>query len=573
MQKYYFASVTSTILFVTTISIKTLWTKSSSFIIKRIVVDKLTTTPIRLIHNNYNNIMVTTRQRTALLESHKQTTADHVRNVTTSNTVKPSPASRTKVAVPISSKRTTSKINQKKQQYESKKEAPIASNQDILPSSASKKPKKQLKKNTKKDNGTSDSMDEMKLQEIDGKLVLFSLNDDHHPNANDDDNNDDNLVQATILCRPSKYNRSPYVADIRLHHENRDAIAHVPNLDMGGKCIEGSIVLVKASRDKKTGQKIGSNGTSVKYGTPKCEFITQLLYVDDEKRCSSSSGVVEKNETLLKTDQSSMIVDHSVGSNTIIPPTITYKPVWIGAHPSLGERIAEVWLRNNLIKELSELSGPIIHVQNQIMNPCGSDNIRSDFCITHADGTKRIVEVKTVVDTDYSSYAIPQPKSNDDDNDDEDQKEQKKKKKKPTKAECIFTNDTIPYQRAAIFPWGTTNQKGPNGEAVVSTRAIHHVRELTRIASGELTDDNQTKYKATILFVIVRNDIEYFYPNDKACPSFCKYLKVAYDSGVDVIAKRVSWSNNNDNIDNKYPLGICFHDPQTIPIVWPTSIL
>jgi hypothetical protein len=98
----------------------------------------------------------------------------------------------------------------------------------------------------------------------------------------DDDSND--LVEATIVARPSVRNRSPYVADIMLTKENRIAIAHVPNLDMGGKCIPGAKVLVKHSRDAK-GKLIGPDAVSSKFGTPKCEFITQLLYVDDASRC------------------------------------------------------------------------------------------------------------------------------------------------------------------------------------------------------------------------------------------------------------------------------------------------
>ena len=42
----------------------------------------------------------------------------------------------------------------------------------------------------------------------------------------------------------------------------------------------------------------------------------------------------------------------------------------------------------------------------------------------------------------------------------------------------------LTLQRAGIFPWGGGNQKGPEGEKVVSARAIKHVRELTEIAQG-----------------------------------------------------------------------------------------
>ena len=51
------------------------------------------------------------------------------------------------------------------------------------------------------------------------------------------------LVEAEVLRRPSQRNRSPYVADIRV--AGREAICHVPSLDLGGKCVAGSTILVK----------------------------------------------------------------------------------------------------------------------------------------------------------------------------------------------------------------------------------------------------------------------------------------------------------------------------------------
>ena len=51
------------------------------------------------------------------------------------------------------------------------------------------------------------------------------------------------LVEAEVLRRPSARNRSPYVADIRV--AGREAICHVPSLDLGGKCVAGSTILVK----------------------------------------------------------------------------------------------------------------------------------------------------------------------------------------------------------------------------------------------------------------------------------------------------------------------------------------
>jgi len=182
--------------------------------------------------------------------------------------------------------------------------------------------------------------------------------------------------------------------------------------------------------------------------------------------------------------------------------------------------------------------------------------MRSDFLVTHADGTKRIVEVKTVVDTDYSSSALPPAEIDSNEN----------KKKRKGKPRCVFTSDQTPYTRTAIFPWGNSKQKGPEGEPVVSARAIHHVRQLTRIARGECTDDDgeqQQRYQATVLFVVARGDAQAFRPNHQACPSFARYLKEAADAGVQVLAKRVEFDQQGRCWDD------CSDEQGVLPIEWP----
>ena len=167
---------------------------------------------------------------------------------------------------------------------------------------------------------------------VNGKRLLFSLRDD------------DELLEATLVSRPSKRNKSPYVGDIQVVSKNNNdndgntplqtpnPLVHLPNLDMGGKCRPGVKVLVKPSRDRK-GRKISATATG-KYGTPKCQFSSQLLWVNE-----SAYGQLSDNDN----DK-----DVSVKDNTSISKTL-YPPVWVGAHPSLGERIAEVWLREGLI--------------------------------------------------------------------------------------------------------------------------------------------------------------------------------------------------------------------------------
>merc|ERR1711966_292243 len=98
-----------------------------------------------------------------------------------------------------------------------------------------------------------------------------------------------------------------------------------------------------------------------------------------------------------------------------------------------------------------------------------------------------------------------------------------------------------PYRRAAIFPWGRSAQTGPDGEKVVSARAIKHVDELAALATGTKRAADGARIAAALLFVVVRRDALSFRPNGEACPSFDKHVRAAKEAGVCVLARRVSW--------------------------------
>lgn len=302
----------------------------------------------------------------------------------------------------------------------------------------------------------------------------------------------EDVIVGEMRKRPSRRNRSPYVGDIWLESEQREAIVHLPNLDMGGKCMPGAKLLIKPARDRK-GNLVGKDAVSAKYGTPKCEFIAQLLRYDESD--------------------------------------LGYEKVWIGAHPSLGEKIAEQLVGRNLLGP----SFPKVKSYRREVSKVGGTDMRADFLIEHEDASlrPRILEVKTVVDTDYSTSSVPDRKK------------------------CVFTSDEDPYRRTAIFPWGKKNQKGPDGESVVSARAIKHVRELTRIVG-----DESKEFDCTVLFVVIRHDAKAFRPNVDACPSFARYIREAKDSGVQVLAKQIVWGEETENI------GKCF-EGELLDIIWP----
>eukprot|EP00747_Dinoflagellata_sp_TGD_P024479 gnl/TRDRNA2_/TRDRNA2_130580_c1_seq1.p1 gnl/TRDRNA2_/TRDRNA2_130580_c1~~gnl/TRDRNA2_/TRDRNA2_130580_c1_seq1.p1 ORF type:complete len:507 (-),score=56.74 gnl/TRDRNA2_/TRDRNA2_130580_c1_seq1:67-1587(-) len=283
------------------------------------------------------------------------------------------------------------------------------------------------------------------------------------------------LVPATVIRRPSSRNKSPYVGDVRLD-DGREAIAHMPSLDMGGKCIAGTQVLLKPAVDKK-GQPLGANVLG-KYGTPKCEFILQLIHCREPENA------------------------HLGGC-------------WVSAHPSHGEKIADELLRRGCFE--TELGGHIRHLAREVTGVAGTD-MRCDFLATLTDGRRWVIEIKTVVDTDYHPKTVPQRKG------------------------CVFVGPE-PYERAGIFPWGRAAQTGPDGEKVVSARAIKHVDELSALAAGQRMDE-EGRLHAALIFVVVRNDVLSFRPNVDACASFARHLHSAHTAGVHLSARRIRWECN-----------------------------
>lgn len=100
--------------------------------------------------------------------------------------------------------------------------------------------------------------------------------------------------------------------------DGRVAIAHMPSMNMGGKCVAGAKCLVKPAVDKK-GQLVGADAEG-KNVTPKCEFIMQLLRVNEPE-------------------------DAALGG------------VWIGAHPSIGKSLAtQLVVAGHLRASIGEIS-------------------------------------------------------------------------------------------------------------------------------------------------------------------------------------------------------------------------
>ena len=169
------------------------------------------------------------------------------------------------------------------------------------------------------------------------------------------------LVQGTVLQRPSKYNKSPYVADVRLDEGAKEVIAHAPMLDLGGLIKPGTTVRMTESKPGgKTShaiQLVGFNEVS-----------------SDKKEITT----------------------------------------WIGAHPSLGNAVAKALIEGDHITHSlldDSINANVTKVQSEVTMRSEDDKntVRSDFVVNE----KVVVEVKSCVCADYHRSSVPEFSKND----------------------------------------------------------------------------------------------------------------------------------------------------------------
>ena len=258
----------------------------------------------------------------------------------------------------------------------------------------------------------------------------------------------------------------------------------------------GATLLVEAARDRK-GMLVGANSLG-KHGTPKCEFHAKLLWNAEPENSDEAGG-----------------------------------GVWIGARQAAGETMALELLRAGMV--FGPEHGDVLEVKREVRNIAGCD-MRADFVVTHqpmpeGPTQRTVVEVKTVVDTDYNAQTAPK------------------------RSNCVFIGPSNPYRRAGIFPWGSAKQSTPEGTKVVSARAIKHVRHLAELASGVRLEENGEKLGAALLFILNRGDAGSVRPNAEACPIFAQTVADARAKGVQVLAHKVRWGTCDAEIGQAFHCG------------------
>ena len=368
------------------------------------------------------------------------------------------------------------------------------------------------------------------------------------------------LEEGVLVCRPSSRNRSPYVGDVRLvsgPNEGTTCVTHLPNLDSGGKCRPGVRLLCRRQPG------VGPD-TVGKFGTPKCELVCQLLRCEEPENAPGG--------------------------------------VWVSAHPAIGEKLTQALMRRGAFddrlfarvgrspakkKENVDDDQPrdvsVSPVSSQVcrrreVSESASGSFRPDFSVEHPDGSVTVVETKQVVDTDYDVatvaraaalqpghpvYAMQNSNSTHVTNDEALAMERTNEGTRGDSKDSKTNANKKTYVRSGIFPWGKRGQKGPDGEPVVSARAIDHLRELSAIARGDVVSAPGPTTRAAVVLMAGRHDVYSIRANGAACPSFAKHAASAAASGVAILGHKVRWGEGPD-------LGKAF-DAGPVPIEAPLS--
>ena len=164
----------------------------------------------------------------------------------------------------------------------------------------------------------------------------------------------DNLIEVSVVKRPSKHIKTPYVADV-LYGE-KEYLAHTPALGCCGLSDIGATVLVSASKNKKS----------------KCDYTVYLSKFADN---------IHPNKHIL-----------------------------VGIHPKLAEHLIENALKQNLLSKLQNIRSyrreTVIKIENTI-------DSRFDFSGIDENGCPFLLEIKNVPLADYEDIYAKDRKNKD----------------------------------------------------------------------------------------------------------------------------------------------------------------
>lgn len=170
----------------------------------------------------------------------------------------------------------------------------------------------------------------------------------------------DGLIEASVIKRPSKTVKTPYVADIVLENSSDEFLAHTAALGCCGLADVGASVLITLMPSSKSGK-----------DNQKCKYRIYLAIQKDN----------ERNKEMI-----------------------------IGIHPKLAEDLCESAMKNNCIGCLKNIKNyrreTVVRVKDKI-------DSRFDFSGVDSNGIPFIMEVKNVPLADYEDMTAKDRKKMD----------------------------------------------------------------------------------------------------------------------------------------------------------------
>jgi DNA-binding sugar fermentation-stimulating protein len=166
----------------------------------------------------------------------------------------------------------------------------------------------------------------------------------------------DNLIEGSVIKRPSKYIKTPYVADIIPFNQETSILGHTASLGCCGLADVGATVLMASvPKNNKNDDKLH------------CEYRVYL------------SIIKERNNEII-----------------------------VGIHPKLAEELTESAIKNNLLNRLQNVR--TYKRETSIYVP-GKVDSRFDFTGIDCDGIPFIMEVKNVPLADYEDITAKDRKN------------------------------------------------------------------------------------------------------------------------------------------------------------------
>ena len=313
------------------------------------------------------------------------------------------------------------------------------------------------------------------------------------------------LLIATVINRPSKINKSPYLADIIIESEDEPSkisIAHSPSLGCGGLICSGVKVYVLP-----------------------CKSETQKVSKDSRASLQISGS------------RASKYVIYHIENKEKISPTLEIIHNPICAHPNMANIIVGQMLQKKMIVGLEDLTHiksefsitPLVKIEN-FNEDCVLENektCRFDFfgMLNETEGSEAklfnvLIEVKCVPLADYVDV-LPKIRSK-------------------TLSE-IKPEDRTRLGLKAIFPYGTSRKY-----ELVSPRALKHIKNLEAYSLTK-------SYKTFMIYITMRDDVEAIKISELDV-EYRKAVFAAKQNGVTLLGYSIRWEEERAYLNKILPI-------------------